>query len=201
MKKTLLFCAATLLMLTSQAQTTHIVTAFDYGFAPENLTIAPGDSVYASFIGYHSLTEVTESDWNNNIASSNGGFWIGLEAPTFENWFVINDPGMKYYICIPHASMGMKGTINVVDPTVGIATTEAYDATTVASLGNGMYSLRFTNCESFVVITTSGKTVETIALNTQDNQLDIDLSGLSSGLYLGVFLENGKAMKVVKLVR
>lgn len=64
-----------------------------------------------------------------------------------------------------------------------------------------MYSLRFTNCESFVVITTSGKTVETIALNTQDNQLDINLSGLSSGLYLGVFLENGKAMKVVKLVR
>jgi plastocyanin len=201
MKKTLLFCAATLFIFTAKAQTTHIVTAFDFGFAPENLTVAPGDTVTAIFNGYHSLTEVSEADWNTNTANSNGGFWIGFGAPTFEDWFVLSNPGMKYYICVPHASMGMKGTINVVDPTVGVSTTEAYDATTIATLGNGLYSLKFTNCESFVVITTSGKTVETIALNTNDNQLDIDLSSLSTGLYLGVFLENGKAMKVVKLVR
>ena len=188
-------------MLTATAQSSHVVTAFDFGFAPENLSVAPGDTVFAIINGYHSLTEVSETDWDNNIANSNDGFWIGFGAPTSDDWFVLSNPGMKYYICVPHADMGMKGTINVFDPTVGISTSEAYDATTIATLGNGMYSLRFTNCESFVVITTSGKTVENIALNTNDNQMDIDLSNLSTGLYLGVFLENGKAMKVVKLVR
>jgi endonuclease I len=37
--------------------------------------------------------------------------------------------------------------------------------------------------------------------NSLGGQIDIDLSDLSSGIYLGVFVENGKGVKVVKFLR
>lgn len=201
MKKSILLFLIATISFFGHAQTSHIVTAFDFGFAPENLTLAPGDTVYAIFNGYHSMTEVSESDWNSNLANSNGGFWIGFGAPTFEDYFVVSEEGLKYYICVPHAEMGMKGTLNVVNPTVGIDVLTANDVYNISTLGNGKFTLSFSNCEAFTILTTSGKTIETIALNNLGGQIDIDLSGLSSGIYLGVFVENGKGVKVVKFLR
>lgn len=187
--------------LTFFAQTSHIITTFNFGFAPENLTIAAGDTVFVETQNFHTATEVSEADWQMNNATSNGGFWVGSGSSTGNDWFVLNEPGMYYYICIPHASMGMKGTINVTDPTVGIENTAATNSFLISPQGNGNYLLNFDDCDEFSVITTTGKKMYSKALSNAEKQTEISLSELPEGIYLGVFVQDGKGVKVVKFLR
>lgn len=200
MKKTLL----TFLLiapLTLLAQTSHIITAFNFGFAPENLTIEVGDTVYVQTQNFHTATEVSEANWLANNATSNGGFWVGFGSQTSDDWFVLNEPGMYYYICVPHASMGMKGTINVTGTSVGIENSVKADDFSILPQGNGNYLITFNDVDEFAVITTAGKQMYSKALGNSDNQSQITLSDLPAGIYLGVFARDGKGVKVVKFVR
>ncbi len=192
-----------IMILTSgvNAQTSHIVTAFDFGFTPQNLTILPGDTVFLESEGYHSMTEVTEEDWNNNVANSNGGFYVGIGAPTFENWFVVNEIGTYYYICVPHSSMGMKATLEVMDPAVGIAEGYERHLFSIQPSGSGQFSLNFPDCDEFVVITTSGQRQLSKSLKGMDGQAFFDFSELAEGAYLGIFMKNGEGVRVMKFVR
>lgn len=183
------------------AQTSHIITAFNFGFAPENLTIEAGDTVYVQTQNFHTATEVSEANWLANNATSNGGFWVGFGSQTSDDWFVLNEPGMYYYICVPHASMGMKGTINVTGTSVGIENSAKADEFSISPQGNGNYQITFSDADEFAVITTSGKKLYSKALNASDNQTQIGLSDLPAGIYLGVFARDGKGVKVVKFVR
>lgn len=201
MNSKLLIFAFSIAITTLSAQTSHIITAFDHGFTPENITILQGDTIVLESIGYHSITEVTEEDWNNNIPNSNGGFWIGLQAPTFDNWFVLNEVGLYHYICVPHAAMGMKGTIEVVDPTVGVTAAELNNSYTISPTGNGQYLLQFPTCDEFTVVTATGQHVTSESLRGAKEQFNLNLSNLASGVYLGIFVENNKGVRVVKFTR
>lgn len=201
MKNLLLIPVFLLFCLNIFGQSSHIVTAFDFGFAPENLVILPGDTVIIENQGYHSMTEVTESDWNSNTGNSNGGFWVGFGAPSGENWFVLNETGLYFYICVPHAAMGMKGTVEVADPTVGIAPSVDGAAFSIAPQGSGRFLLRHPQSEEFVVITTGGKRQVSVQLNNSEGEEFIDLQSLAEGVYLGVFLRDGEPVRVVKFMR
>jgi len=203
MNKTLLLTAAIALSTHfSIAQTTHNINVINFTFSPNNLTIAPGDMVvFNGLNNMHSATEVSESNWNANNATSNGGFWFGVGSGTTETSVILNSVGTHYYICIPHASMGMKGTINVVDPTVGINDLAQRQNFSIQNLGFGKYNLKFEDSDLFSVISVTGKQMQTVDLSNVQNQMDLSLDQLSPGLYLGVFSKNGVNREVVKFVR
>ncbi len=106
------------------AQTTHELTNVGNTFSPNVITMDAGDDIHLVLGGIHTCTEVSQATWNANGNTSNGGFNFSAGEHTFS----LDVPGTYYYVCIPHAGMGMKGQI-IVLPTTGVA-----DATSAASL-------------------------------------------------------------------
>jgi plastocyanin len=106
---TLLFVAATLGV---QAQTTHELVAMDFEFDPDVINAVQGDSVHVTFMNTdHTFTEVSEVTWNANGDTPNGGYNFGPGLT--EVTFVLDGTGTIFYVCVPHASMAMKGIIDV----------------------------------------------------------------------------------------
>jgi plastocyanin len=91
------------------------VTNSGFTFVPDILTITLGDTVMFNLASSHNAIEVSQSTWNSNGNTSNGGFTVpfggGMLIPTMTKTY--------YYVCQPHASLGMKGQI-VVNPSTGI---------------------------------------------------------------------------------
>jgi plastocyanin len=183
------------------AQTSHTINTFNFGFAPESLLIAAGDTVFVEAQNSHSATQISEANWQFNNPEYNGGFWVGLGSPTGNDWFILESPGIYYYICVPHAEMGMKGTITVTDNSVGIENSEMTNNFSISPQGNGNYQITFSDADQFFIITTAGKQMHFKALNSADNQTQISLADLPAGIYLGVFARDGNRIKVVKFLR
>jgi plastocyanin len=88
----------------------YVVTNIGTTFSPANITINPGDTVVFSLALIHNAVEVSQSTYNANGSTSNGGFSLPLGGGSV----VFATSGIFYYVCVPHASMGMKGTITVL---------------------------------------------------------------------------------------
>lgn len=109
MKKTLLFGGALVCSIAVYA-TQHIVTNSGFTFSPAAITINEGDTVVFTIASQHIVREVSETTWDANDNTALAG---GFSTPA-GGGEVVPDAGMHYYVCVPHASMGMKGTINVL---------------------------------------------------------------------------------------
>ena len=94
---------------------THTITSSGFTFSPDAITIALGDTVVFSLSSSHDAREVSLSTWNANGTTSNGGFDVPFGGGTL----VLTQPGTHYYVCVAHASFGMKGTITV-SPAAGV---------------------------------------------------------------------------------
>lgn len=102
--------ATALLSGLASAQTTHQVIQSGLDFIPDNLTIAPGDTVeWVWGGGIHTVTSGTP-------CTADGLFDLPLDgtAPTVS--FTFNSAGTFDYFCIPHCTLGMTGVINVSGP-------------------------------------------------------------------------------------
>ena len=89
---------------------THIITNAGFSFSPADVTINVGDSVQWQLAGIHDVVEVTQNTWNaNGNTPKVGGFSTGFGGGTV----TFNTPGTYFYVCSPHASIGMKGKITV----------------------------------------------------------------------------------------
>lgn len=97
---------------------THTVVDAGFSFSPATLTINLGDTVVFQIAPSHNVVEVSQTTWNNNGNTSNGGFTLAFGGGTL----VIGMTGTYYYVCSPHASMGMKGQITVTQTTIGTGT-------------------------------------------------------------------------------
>lgn len=81
------------------------------GFSPEDLTIAVGDCVSFVMSETHNAIEVSQESYESlDGAALDGGFQVQL-GETAEVYFA--EAGTHYYVCQPHVSMGMIGTITV----------------------------------------------------------------------------------------
>jgi len=91
-------------------------------FTPNQITINLGDTVVFSIQSNHNAVEVTQATWQINGNTSNGGFQLpfggGTVIPTMAKTY--------YYVCTPHASLGMKGQI-IVNNSTGIPDPVNYD--------------------------------------------------------------------------
>lgn len=85
-------------------------------FSPATITISHGDIVSFNLSISHNAVEVSEATWN---AGGNTPLAGGFSTP-FGGGQVSADKltvGTHYYVCSPHASMGMKGKIIVQSAT------------------------------------------------------------------------------------
>ncbi len=89
---------------------THTVTNAGFTFSPADITINAGDSVQWQLAGIHDVVEVTQQTWSaNGNTPKAGGFSTSFGGGTVK----FDTPGTYFYVCEPHASIGMKGKITV----------------------------------------------------------------------------------------
>jgi plastocyanin len=98
--------------------TTHTIINSGFTFSPSSITITVGDTVIFALASIHTAREVSQATWDANGNTSNGGFDLPFGGGTI----VLTQTGIHYYVCVPHASMGMKGIITVNSVT-GVKTT------------------------------------------------------------------------------
>lgn len=103
-----------LLFPTTASATIYTIVDNGFAFNPATITILVGDTVVFSLGPMHNAVEVTQTTWNNNGNTPNGGF----STPFGGGTVVFPNTGTYYYVCSPHAAMGMKGIINVVLTTI-----------------------------------------------------------------------------------
>jgi len=184
------------LVATVSAQTTHELTNVGTTFSPNVITMEAGDNIHLVLASPHTCTEVSQSTWNANENTSNGGFNYSSGTNTFS----ITVPGTYYYVCIPHASMGMKGQIIVTESTVGVHETaaaamlQAYpnpasSHVTLSGVAGGL---------QLSVVDMNGRSVlETIT--STDGKLDVSM--LQTGTYTIIVKgEKGKAGMQTRLL-
>ncbi len=109
-------------------------------FTPATITITVGDTVNFSIASSHDATEVSQATWNvNGNTPLSGGFQTpmggGLVLPAQLT------VGIHYYVCSPHASMGMKGTVTVQACTVPSTPGTISGNTSPCSLSSYTYSV------------------------------------------------------------
>jgi plastocyanin len=98
----------------------QIVTIGDdgYSFDPADITIAAGDTVcwmWKDTTDTHNVAEIaTKFDADMNLEDAKIGFYSGEAANSvdFRHTFEENDK-THYYVCEPHATMAMAGTVTV----------------------------------------------------------------------------------------
>ncbi len=109
-----LACAA------SSILTAQTIVQTGFSFQPDILNVNVGQEITITLNSPHTATEVDEATWNANGNTPNGGFDFAAGTHTL----TLNTPGTYYYVCVPHAGMGMKGRI-VVSPGTGVTEQEA----------------------------------------------------------------------------
>ena len=97
--------------------TTHIITNTGYTFLPSTINISVNDTIKFQLMSMHDAVEVSKATWD---AGNNTKLPGGFAVPFGGGICVITTPGVHYYVCEPHASLGMKGTITAT--TTGVET-------------------------------------------------------------------------------
>jgi len=187
MKKILLFIVLTSLG-TLGFSATHIISNSGTTFTPDAITITLGDVVDFTLGSSHDVLEVSKTTWdaNGNTALS-GGFStpFGGGSITVDKLTV----GIHYYVCKPHASIGMKGTITVLDPT-GLAENQLKDDIKVfPNPSNGNFQVQINNSQAaqklnLGIYTVRGELVFAKSDIQQQNVTNIEISDLPKGVYL-----------------
>lgn len=191
----------TLLILTSFTGFCKTWTVVNDGtsFTPSNLTIAFGDSVNFVISGSHNAVEINKStyDVNGSTALSNG-----FQVP-FNGGKVMPEKlgiGTHYYVCTPHASVGMKATITVT------GTTNIKESKFVANISifpnptNDLITIKGGNTisgELYTITDQSGKQV--LSGKLINATTTVDISQLATGIYLFQIGEQKReTFKIVK---
>lgn len=109
MKKNLLLIIMLVIIGQSAYSTNDTIRNAGTTFSPATLTIHVGDVVVFILASAHDAVEVTKATYDANGNTSNGGFSVpfGGGSVTF------SATGTYYFVCQPHASLGMKGIITV----------------------------------------------------------------------------------------
>lgn len=110
MKKIILLIFVVGFSLNSFSTTWQIVNS-GIAFSPATLTIQQGDDVNFVLASFHDAVEVSQSVWDANGNSPIIGFSVAFGGGNVSAAQLT--PGTHYFVCEPHAALGMKGQIIV----------------------------------------------------------------------------------------
>lgn len=193
MKKLLLCFSITCFISASSWATSHSVITVGFNFNPATLVIQLGDTVNFTIGSGHDAAQISAADWNANNPTP----VIGFNFPEGSSQLIPTTTDTIYYICQPHAGMGMKGRIIVQSPNTSVENAQLSLSTIYANtstrellisgINNGNGSLTYN------IMDMSGKTVLSgNASNTHGTFVfSIGLTGINSGIYI-VELRNAK---------
>lgn len=88
----------------------HTVTNSGNTFTPATLTIEVGEDVEFDLGSSHNAVEVIKETWDANGSTAKSG---GFNIPYGGGEVVFSATGTYYFVCQPHAGLGMKMTIIV----------------------------------------------------------------------------------------
>jgi plastocyanin len=109
MKKILLF-AIILASSMGVGFAKRTITNVGNTFSPSTLTIEVGEDVEFVLGSSHNAVEVTKETWDANGSTAKSG---GINVPYGGGEVVFSTAGTYYFVCQPHAALGMKMTIIV----------------------------------------------------------------------------------------
>ncbi len=164
------------------------ITNVGFTFSPALITINAGDTVIFSINSIHEVVEVSEATWNaNNNTPLNGGFSTDPGGGTILPSKLTE--GTHFYVCMPHASLGMKGKIIVQGST---ATEDIHFPAEIAvypNPSNGQFQVIMDNIQSsrqydLDVYNSEGKRVYFKSRSELEVVNAIDLSGTEKGIYI-----------------
>ncbi len=191
MKLKLLFLSAFSMIALAAGATKVTITVEDFKFTPANTTIALGDTVLFSWVnGSHTTTSrvipAGAIPWDRPMNSG---------STTFQ--YVPAVAGVYNYVCVPHESMGHKGTFTVTGGTgvkdyeLGRIALDVYPNPASSKLNIVFKETK----KAFTVAVTdmSGRTV--IAPQAAGAAgFSLDISQLSEGMYITRIEQDGKTL-------
>lgn len=175
------------------------VTNNYYTYSPQTITINAGDTVVFEISSGHDVVEVSQQTWNSNGNTQlSGGFSLPYGGGTLLTANLT--AGTHYYVCTPHAYMGMKASIIVQNITPVINNKVFSEFSVYPNPVTDVVNIRITGDkkgEVFSIVNLAGKQVLTGKLEDEINSFD--LSGLNSGLY---FVQLGTVKRqTLKLIK
>lgn len=202
MKKNILLVALFLAGTLCFGATTTITNS-GTTFTPNEIVINQGDDVFFSLGAIHNAVEVSLATYNaNGNTALPGGFSAPFGGGSISSAMLT--AGVHYYVCTPHASLGMKGKITVLS-TTGISNNKSKEGVTVfPNPSNGNFELRIntiqpTDTYELEVYNMLGKSVYSKSDLLQQNAILLELSYLPKGPYI-VKLNDGKDFYYKKIV-
>jgi len=153
-------------------------------FVPAEITINLGDTVKFVIETSHQVREVSQTTWQNNSNTALAGgfstsFGGGLILPAQLSL------GIHYYVCVPHASGGMKGTI-IVQGVTGIGV-EKYHASLSVFPNPAKNIINIQTNKSFheSIFSLKDLTGRQILIGKLNDELtSVDIENLPKGIYL-----------------
>ena len=176
---------------TAHAQTTYELTNVGTTFDPPVINMVVGDSIHLVLPQPHTCTQVDEGTWMDNENTPNGGF----NFPSGEHTFVLDVPGTYFYVCTPHANMGMKGQFIVsIDMAVPERSTE-----TLPHLypDPASQQVTFAGVKAGSSISVYAITGQMAMQTTASANSTMDVSGLDVGTYV-VSVKNEQGMAILQ---
>jgi plastocyanin len=180
---------------------THVITNnLDFQFVPDSIQVEIGDTVYFSLLKYHNAVEVSETTFDANDTTSNGGFRL----PFGGGYVVMHDTGEHYYVCQPHVAMhGMKGRIFVGNIPTGVPSVSSgpvnFDVYPIPATDNIKisFTLEKRAYVSISMFDVTGRVAANILSETQNSGTHESAYSFPTPIKPGVFflrmqLDNGK---------
>ena len=173
------------------------ITQSNFSFNPNVLTVTAGTEITVTLGSPHTFTQVSQATWNANGSTPlPGGF--NFNAGTHQ--LTLDIPGTYYYVCVPHAGMGMKGQI-IVESNTGIVDGSTPVTFTIApNPANDLLTVTADPSKASVVklMDLSGREVLAQRLTGNDR---ISISQLPEGNYVAVVLgADGSMLEQRRLV-
>lgn len=202
MEKKILLSLVLLSISLTGFSTIWTVTNSGMSFSPATITITEGDTVHFDLTIQHNAREVSETTWNENGTTAlPDGFQTefsgGMVLPTQLG------VGTHYYVCIIHASGGMKGTIIVQNSTTGISVNQLQSSISLyPNPSNGKFQLSIDDSQIarnsiMEIFNLHGARIYQAAII--NSITDIELSNQKKGIYF-VKIYNGQTILTRKIV-
>jgi plastocyanin len=181
--KTLLSILLMVIAITGFSKTWTITNSGNK-FSPAAITINLGDTVNFSIGSSHNSVEVSQSTWDAGGNTPLPGFSVpyggGKVLPAQLG------AGTHFYVCTPHASFGMKGTIVVQNITGNADILNETNISVYPNPSTGLFHLSVSGLKESpkykleIYNLVGGKVYESAVLNTT---ADIDIRNSSKGIY------------------
>jgi len=179
--------------------TTWTITNSGFAFSPASVTINLGDDVNFVLESMHNAVEVSQTTWNaNGNTSLSGGFSVPFGGGSVSS--ALLTAGTHWYVCYPHASLGMKGII-IVSNSTGI--TENQSQINISVYPNPASNFLIVKANPgllnlpYFITDQAGRQVLSGRLNSEVNFIEI--SQLEKGIYL--FQSAGLKWRSLKVVK